>query len=182
MSNIYTMEQWTQDRTFNAEAGQEISADVYEQMLNCMPPESLPRNKARQALQDYNIPVHAGFLMGEPHSTDRNGNQLYLAFGMNDYGKGKHYYYLGLSIAQPELNGDFYFFDCVGLIYNGDISGLPDNFVPVSTYKSDKEARADAANYEATLYRYTYEHDERVKTTLLYDPWACFEEKQEARV
>lgn len=175
MSNIYTMEQWTNDGTFSAEAGQEISADVYEQMLNCIPPENLPRNKARQALQDYDIPVHAGFLMGEPHSTDGDGHLLYLAFGMNDYGKGKKYYYLGLSIKEPELNGDYYFFDCLNAF-------VSDRYFEVSAFKGDADAISTAANYEATLYRYTYVHGERTKRTVLYDPWACFEEKQEAGV
>lgn len=176
MSNLYTMEQWTQDRTFNAEAVQEISAEIYEQMLNCMPPERLPITKARQALQDYNIPVHAGFLMGEPHSSDNNGNLLYLAFGSNDYGSGTkhepHYYYLGLSIKQPELNGDFYYFDCLGLLYDAARTGMPcDNFISVKAYTDDKEAINAAANYEATLYRYTYVDGERVNRTVLYDPW-----------
>ena len=91
---LYTMEQWKADRTFKAEPGQEITEDIYEEMLNCMPPRTLPREKARQALQDYKIPVNAGFLMGEPHSSDQRG-QYYLAFGNN----GKHYYYLGLSLS-----------------------------------------------------------------------------------
>jgi hypothetical protein len=72
---LYTMEQWKADRTFKAEPGQEIAADVYEQMLNCMPPKTLPQEKARQALQDYKIPVHAGFLMGEPHSASPEGER-----------------------------------------------------------------------------------------------------------
>ena len=172
MSNVYTMEQWAQDRTFKAEAGQEISADVYEEMLNCMPPERLPVAKARQALSDYNIPVHAGFLMGEPHSSDSNGNLLYLAFGSNDYGKGKKYYYLGLSIKLPELNGDYYLFDCLGLLYDAARTGMPcDNLISVKAYTDDKEAITAAANYEATLYRYTYVDGERVNRTVLYDPW-----------
>lgn len=81
---LYTMERWKADRTFKAKPGQEIAADVYEEMLNCMPPRTLPQEKARQALQDYKIPVHAGFLMGEPHSSDKRG-QYYLAFGMNAF-------------------------------------------------------------------------------------------------
>lgn len=91
---LYTMEQWKADRTFKAEPGQEITEDIYEEMLNCMPPRTLPREKARQALQDYKIPVNAGFLIGEPHSSDQRG-QYYMAFGNN----GKHYYYLGLSLS-----------------------------------------------------------------------------------
>lgn len=170
---LYTMEQWTQDRSFKAEVGQEVSEEVYNEMLNAMPPKTLPRLKARYALSALKIPVHAGFLMGEPHSCDKDG-QLYLAFGMNDYGSGTrkepHYYYLGLSHEEQELNGCYYFFDCLGLLFNGDHTGLPDNFIPASAFKDDKEAISTAANYEATLYKYEYKHGDRVSTATLYEP------------
>ena len=156
---IYTMEQGANDRTFKADPGQEITADVYEQMLNGMPPESLPREKARQALQDYNIPIHAGFLMGEPYSTNENGEPLYMAFGMNDFGKGKKYYYLGLSAKTPELHGDYYFFDCMNAF-------ITDRYFKTSAFESEQEAIKTASNYEATLYRYKYNHGERVKTNV----------------
>jgi hypothetical protein len=95
------MGKWQQDRSFSAEPGQEITEDVYNEMLNCMPPKTLPRGKAEQALQDYRIPVHAGFLMGEPHSASKDG-QLYLAF-VERLRKGKHYYYLWLSLPAKVL-------------------------------------------------------------------------------
>lgn len=170
VAKVYTVEQWKRDGYFNAEAGQEVSEGVYNEMLNCMPPKTLPRSKVQQALEDYDIPVHAGFLMGEPHSSDEKGRQLYLAFGMNDYGRGNHYYYLGLSHVEPEFNGFYYFFDCLGLLFNGDHTGLPDNFIPARAFKDDKEAISMAADYEATLYRLTYKHGERVETVVLYEP------------
>ena len=95
--DIYTLKQWETDRNFKAQPGQEITEAVYEEMLNCAPPLKLPREKVRQALQDYKITVYAGFLMGEPHSSDRNG-QYFLAFGAN----GKRFYYLGLSLPIRE--------------------------------------------------------------------------------
>jgi ribosomal protein S6 len=160
---LYTMEQWKADRTFKAEPGQEIAADVYEQMLNCMPPKTLPQEKARQALQDYKIPVHAGFLMGEPHSSDKRG-QHYLAFGMNDYGKGKHYYYLGLSLPVKKIqDGSYYFMDCLNAFVNGGL-------FPASEFKDDADAIQTAANYEATLYKYEYKHGERISSVALYEP------------
>ncbi len=169
MSSIYSMEDWKQDRSFNAKPGQEISEDVYNEMLNCMPPKTLPSGKAEQALQDFSIPVHAGFLMGEPHSTDKEtGKELYLAFGMNDYGKGKHYYYLGLSLPPVVLNGVYYFFDCLNAFVNH-------GYFKASEFKDDKEAVSFGANYEATVYKYEYKHGERVSSALLYDPWACFD-------
>lgn len=174
MSKLYTMEQWTKDRTFSAEVGQEVSEEVYNNMLNCMPPERLPRAKARWALSVLNIPVHAGFLMGEPHSCDKDG-QLYLAFGMNDYGrsvnhKEPHYYYLGLSHLEPELNGFYYFFDCLGLLFNGDKTGLPDNCLPARAFKDDNEAIGIAIDHEATLYKYEYKDGEQISSATLYEP------------
>lgn len=164
--NIYDRAQWEADRSFNASPGQEITAEIYEEMLNCLPPKSLPRGKARQALQDYNIPVHAGFLMGEPHSASPDG-QLYLAFGMNDYGKGKHYYYLGLSLPEKILHGTYYYMDCMNAFVN-------DGLFPAKEFKDDKEAIQTAGNYEATLYKYEYQNGERVSSIVLYDPWECF--------
>lgn len=167
MSNIYTMEQWQRDRLFNAEPGQEIEAAIYEEMLNVMPPLTLPQGKARQALQDYKIPVHAGFLMGEPHSCDKDG-QLYLAFGSNNYGKGSKYYYLGLAHAAPILNGKYYYMECMNAFVNGGL-------FKEKEFKNDQEAINTAADYEATLYKYEYRHGERISSSVLYDPWACFE-------
>lgn len=109
--DVYTMEKWQQDRSFSAEPGQEITEDVYNEMFNYIPPKTLPQGKAKQALQDYRIPVHAGFLMGASKLAD------------------------------------------------------------------DAEAISTGANYEATVYKYEYRHGERVSSKVLYDPWACFDEK-----
>lgn len=164
---LYTMEQWTNDRTFNAKEGQEVSEDVYNEMLNCMPPETLPRARAEYALSVLNIPVHAGFLMGEPHSCDDKGRQLYLAFGMNDYGRGKpdkHYYYLGLSPKAPTLNGTYYYFDCMNAF-------ITDRYWKQSAFKDDEEAIAKAADYEATLYKLTFDaNGDQIERVTLYEP------------
>lgn len=162
VAKVYTMEQWKRDGYFNAEAGREVSEEVYNAMLNCVPPKTLPRSKAEQALQDYRLPVHVGFLMGEPHSSDKDG-ALFLAFGMNDYGRGKHYYYLGLSHEAPTLCGSYYFFDCMDAF-------ITDRYWKQSAFKDDAEAISMAADYEATLYRITYKHGERVETVVLYEP------------
>lgn len=167
--DIYTPEQWQSDGTFSAQPGQEISAEIYEAMLNALQPHSLPRDKAQQALNDYNIPVHAGFLMGEMQDTDENGRPLYMAFGMNDYGKGKRYFYLGLSVKPPELHGDYYYFDCMNAFVTG-------RYFEAAAFGSEAEAIKTAANYEATLYKYTFRHGERTATATLYDPWKCFDD------
>ena len=164
--NTYTMRNWKRDGTFKAQPGQEITEQIYDIMLNCMPPKTLPRGKARQALQDYSIPVHAGFLMGQEDSTDKDGHPLYMAFGMNDYGKGKHYYYLGLSVPERKLQGTYYYMDCMNAFVN-------DGLFPASEFKDDKEAIRTASDYEATLYKYVFENGERVSTEILYDPIYC---------
>lgn len=171
---IYTMKDWKAAGSFNAEPGQEIEADVYNEMLNCMPPKTIPSKTARIALEVYKIPVHAGFLMGEPHSTDKDGLELYLAFGMNDFGSGTrrepHYYYLGLTPAvQPIADGYYYFFDCMNAFLN--------KLFTESAFEGDKDAIHTAADYEAILYKYKYENGERTESKTLYDPWGCFDEE-----
>ena len=161
--DIYTMERWRQDGSFNADPGQEITEAVYNEMLNCMPPGSLPRDKARQVLRDYNLPIHAGFLMGEPHSSDKRG-QYYLAFGMNDYGKGKHYYYLGLSLPERKIpDGFYYYMDCMNAFVN-------DGLFPAAEFEDDADAIRHAANYEATLYKYEFKDGQRISSATLYEP------------
>lgn len=159
---IYTSEMWNKAGAFNATPYQEITAEVYETMYNIVPPLSLPRNKAVYALQTHNIPVHSGFLMGEPNSSDENG-LLYHAFGSNNYGKGSKYYYLGLSHIQPVIaNGTYYYFDCM----NADTSGL----YPKKDFKDDAEAIKIGANYEATIMKYKYFNGERISSKTIYDP------------
>lgn len=80
--NIYTREQWAADRNFNAATGQEIEAEIYEEMFNVMPPLRLVDAQG----------CTAGFRVSEPY-THRGGKPLYRAFGKRD---GK-YYYLGLQ-------------------------------------------------------------------------------------
>lgn len=163
MTNIYTMEKWQADRDFKAQPGQEITGEIYEEMFNCLPPRRLPSEKARQALQDYKIPVHAGFLMGEPHCHGKTG-PLYLAFGKNDYGKGPHYFYLGLSEPIKKIaDGSYYFMDCLNAFVN-------DGLFPAGDFADDAEAIRTAANYEATLYKYEYRNGERISNRVLYEP------------
>ena len=161
--SVYTMKTWKADGTFKAEPGQEITEEIYNIMLNCLPPRTLPTEKAQQALDAYNVPVHAGFLMGQEDSTDDKGRPLYMAFGMNDYGKGKHYYYLGLSTTARKLNGSYYYMDCMNAFVNGGL-------FPVSDFESDAEAIQKAADYEATLYRDEYRNGERISSDILYTP------------
>ena len=161
---IYSMKEWKRDGTFKARPGQEVSEQVYNIMLNCLPPKDLPADTAARALQEYATPIHAGFLMGEPHDTDSAGRTRYLAFGMNDYGKGPHYYYLGPAPAEKKkLHGSYYYMDCMNAFVN---NGL----FPESEFKNEAEAIQTAANYEATLYKFEYKNGERISSRTLYDP------------
>lgn len=161
--SIYTSEQWAQDGDFKAQPGQEIDAAVYDEMFNALPPRRLPRETAEKALRDHKIPVHAGFLMGEPHSHD-DGGALYLAFGKNDYGHGAHYYYLGLSHKEQRIaDGEYYYMDCMNAFVN---NGL----FPAAEFADDAEAIREAANYEATLYKMTFKGGQRISSKELYSP------------
>ena len=143
---------------------------IYEKMLNCMPPKDLPAGKAREVLSDFNIPVHAGFLMGEPYDT-RKKKPRYMAFGMNDYGKGKKFFYLGLSTAGTVLHGEYYFFDCM----NAFVSDRP--FL-ASSFDSEQEAIGYAADYEATLIWRKYDHGVMTASKVVYDPMYIFNDEE----
>lgn len=160
--NVYTMEQWQADGDFKAQPGQEIAAAVYNEMRETVPPLPIPGRKAEQALEAYSIPVHDGFLMGEPTKESPDG-LLYRAFGMNDYGKGKHYFYLGLSLPAEMRTGTFYFMECMNAFIN-------DGLFPAAEFKDDADAIQTAADYEATLYRQEWKDGERISSVLLYEP------------
>lgn len=162
MTSVYTKEQWDKDNDFLAEPGQEIEKAIYDSMLDVLPPKTLPNAKAEQALQDFGIPVHKGFLMGEPVKNSPDG-QLYRAFGMNDFGKGKHCYYLGLSLSAKLLNGSFYFFDCLTAFPGGNLFHKED-------FEDVSEAIQLAADCEATLLRYEYRNGMRTESKTLYEP------------
>ena len=62
----YTMEDWQKDRTFKAAIGQNVSDEVYYQMLNSVPP----------------VYMGCGFTqIGEPYSHElKTGQPLYITF------------------------------------------------------------------------------------------------------
>lgn len=161
--SIYTLEQWKRDRVFKADPGQEITEEVYSEMKNCVPPKDLPADKAEQALQSYKIPVHDGFLMGEAADSDKDG-PLFHAFGLNDFGKGKHFYYLGLSHQLKEMpDGIYYFLDGMNALPNGGM-------IPANKFRDEAEAIQTAADTESTLYRYEYRNGQRIDSKVLHEP------------
>ncbi len=161
---MYTMEDWRRDGTFNASPGQEISEEIYNEMFNALPPLNLPRNTAEYALEKLNVPVHAGFMMGEPYESNAKDGILFLAFGMNDYGKGKHFFYLGLGHKdKPVKNGTYYFFESV--------EGLQDDgLVKASKDIDDVKAIRFAQEREATAYKLTYWQGNVTSKETLYVP------------
>ncbi|MCM1437823.1 MAG: hypothetical protein NC131_01235 [Roseburia sp.] len=97
---IYTREDWEFDGTFKPLIGQEISADIYEQMYNCLPPLDLNGGKLARDLG-----IVGGFRVGEPTTyaksaktgkftafygafgRTRNGEKFYFLGDMNKYGE-----------------------------------------------------------------------------------------------
>lgn len=82
----YTMDDWRNDRDFSALPGQEISEEIFDEWLDCLPPLSIPRSAE-----------YCGFLCSEPVRHDSAG-ALYHAFGS----KSGRFYYLGLMHAEGE--------------------------------------------------------------------------------
>lgn len=83
----YSMDDWQLDGDFNAFEGQEVAPEVYEEMLNALPPLSLS-NKTKEG-------VSSGFLMGEPSASDAKG-LLFMAFGI----RNGHHFFLGFRHAE----------------------------------------------------------------------------------
>ena len=161
--SVYTMDDWRRARTFDADPGQEVTAEVYEEMHNVVPAKPMTKEKAQEAMDLYRIPVHAGFMMGEPTATNDSGEALYRAFGMNDYGRGAKYYYLGLATAFKPLHGAYYYFDCMNAFVN-------DGLFRVSEFRDEAEAIRTAADYEATLIKYEYDHGDEISRKVIYQP------------
>ena len=89
--SVYTRADWEKNREFNAAPGQEIAEEIYDEMLDVLPPYSLPRCKRTDGFT-------AGFMVSEPVSTDPvTGKLNYSAFGKRN---GK-YYFIGLLPSRP---------------------------------------------------------------------------------
>ena len=85
---IYTMKQWERDRSLKCEQGQKISADVFYELLNAVPPTF------------YRMGI---FQCGEPYAHDYNtGLALYKTFRYveNDANGEPIYEYVGLMCDQ----------------------------------------------------------------------------------
>lgn len=161
---MYTLENWRKDGSFKAMPGQEISEELYEEMFNVLPPLSLPRNVAENALNELKIPVHAGFMMSEPHDTDPEGRTLFLAFGKNNYGHGDHYFYLGLGHKdKPIKNGVYFYFETIEDLPN-------DGFERKTAYVTDEKALNFAKDHEASLYKIHYLNGIETQREIMYVP------------
>jgi len=67
------------------------------------------------------------------------------------------------------MNGKYYLFDCLGVIYDSNITGLPDNMVEVEKIKDDAEAVRIAQDHEATLIKYEYKDGQQTSRKVLYE-------------
>ena len=86
---IYGIKEWTDDGEFSAAPGQQVTEEVYDAMLNGVPPKIFSE-EAMEKASELGLCIFAGFLMGEPDSGDEHGSK-YLAFGMSN----DRYYYVG---------------------------------------------------------------------------------------
>lgn len=79
---------------------------------------------------------------------------------------------------EEKLCGDYYFFDCLdGNI--GDklltLKELKEIMTNEDVEFTEKKAIQIARDYEATLYKYTFNEDgEQINRVMLYESWACF--------
>lgn len=92
-ATVYTREDWEFDRTFGAMIGQEISADIYEEMYNCLPPLLLNGGALAKRLG-----VSCGFRVGEPTTYAKSIKTGEFTAFYGAYGRTadrKHYYFLG---------------------------------------------------------------------------------------
>ena len=94
---MYSIETWRKDGDFSAQVGEEVSEEVYFQMLNVLDPIfACPRETMERAPE----PIKRAFLVGEPYDHDsETGRPIYSAFGMAE---GPRYYYLGLSHTEKQ--------------------------------------------------------------------------------
>lgn len=88
--DVYNGYMWHLDGRFAARPGQEVTPEIYQSMLDVVPPIRLPRTPETAGYE-------AGYLMGEAHDADpETGKPRYLAFARS----GESCYYLGLLPAK----------------------------------------------------------------------------------
>lgn len=72
--DVYNCYMWHLDGSFAARPGQEVTPEIYDEMLNGMPPISLPRTPETAGYS-------TGFLVGEAYDFDpKTGKARYAAF------------------------------------------------------------------------------------------------------
>ena len=88
--DVYNSYMWHLDGNFAARPGQEITPAIYNHMLNCMPPISLPRTPETAGYS-------AGFLVGEAYDFDpKTSKARYAAFARS----GDRCFFLGYLPAK----------------------------------------------------------------------------------
>lgn len=82
--DVYNSYMWHLDGSFAARPGQEVTSEIYQYMMDCLPPFRLPKTEQTTGYS-------AGFLVGEPYDSDQDGRLRYPAFAKS----GEHYFFLG---------------------------------------------------------------------------------------
>lgn len=97
--SIYDEDAWARNKVFSAYPGQEITKSIWEHMLNCMPPKTLPEAAADDAKLLLGFSVFGGFMMGEPYGLTKGAfHDTYPAFTNH----GNRYYFLGMYAENGE--------------------------------------------------------------------------------
>lgn len=63
---------------------------------------------------------------------------------------------------KPARNGCYYYMSCMNAFANG--------LYPEAEFENDEDAIRTAANYEATLYKYTFHDNKKINSCVLYTP------------
>lgn len=162
-NTVYTAHRWEDDGELKAEPGQEIDEQIYNDMFNVLPPLPLPRAATAETWKRYRIPIHGGFMMGEPITSDSEKGLQYMAFGFNGFGHGEKYFYLGLYPEEPKKQGTYYFFEDLD-----DMEG--DGLRPAADFADDAAAIRYAIDHETGVKRMTFEGGELAEQVALYTP------------
>lgn len=83
---MITHDNWP-ERWEDVSPGTEVSEDVYQDMLNCLPPIYLRKSNLR------------GFQMGEPHHHAEDSNGKWRAQFLTFVSSGGRYFYAGINFG-----------------------------------------------------------------------------------
>lgn len=80
MNEIYTIQDWERDGSFNAAPGQEVESGIYRSFRSLMPVRPLPKNK-------HTAKYECGFMMYEPYDNPDCKKTFFPCFGQTRDGR-----------------------------------------------------------------------------------------------